>query len=75
MRLLNGQNSAVLGYIVLPCSHQAGIRLCSHRLLQLDDKKPAARHFIHRLDARCFNANLENNVVLPSMIYTISIED
>ena len=49
---------------LLPCSHQADIRMRLHCLLRLDDKKSAAscqqacyelivKTFIHKLDASC----------------------
>ena len=48
----NAQNAAsrsVAG--LLPCSHQADIKMRSHRLLRLDDNKFAASCQHNRLDA------------------------
>ena len=51
---------------LLPCCHQADIRMRSHRLLRLDDNKSATscqqvwcklivKTFFHKLDDSCFN--------------------
>ena len=49
---------------LLPCCHQADIRMRSHRLLRLDDNKSTAvslfsRLCIHKLHASCFSNFLQ----------------
>ena len=67
---------------LFPCSHQADIKMNSHRLFRFDDNKPAAscqqawwkliiKTFIHKLDANCIN-NLQQ--VLKYLIFTELIE-
>ena len=40
---------------LMPCFHQANIRVRQHRLLQPDNKTPSLLGVVNRLAASCFN--------------------
>ena len=63
---------------LLPCCHQADIRMRSHRLLRFDDNKSVAccqhfcfklivKTFIHRLDPSCFK-NMQQVLQISSCV-------